>query len=62
VLVFQSLGFAVGPVKEDKGKASIMYVLGSQCDSRFNYSSKLEFECDPKSGEVRHLRVFIRHS
>jgi predicted NUDIX family NTP pyrophosphohydrolase len=54
--MFQSLGFAVGPVKEDKGKASIMYVLGSPCDSGPSYSSKFEFECDPKSGQVRQLQ------
>lgn len=47
----KSLGFAAGPVKGDKGKASIMYALGSVCDSGPNYSSKIEFECDPKSGQ-----------
>jgi hypothetical protein len=53
VLVFQSLGFAVGPVKGDNGKASVMYVSGSACDSLLSYSSKIEFECDPKIGQVR---------
>ena len=62
MLVFQSLGFAVRPVMGDNGTASVMYVLGSVCDSGLNYSSKIEFECDPKSGQVRKLRVFIRHS
>ncbi|GFG28137.1 hypothetical protein Cfor_12522 [Coptotermes formosanus] len=47
----KSLGFPVGPVKGDKGKVSIMYILGSECDSGPNYSSKIEFECDPKSGQ-----------
>lgn len=47
----KSLGFAVGPVKVDSGKVSIMYVYGSTCNSSFNYSSKIEFECDPKSGQ-----------
>ena len=62
VLVFQSLGFALGPVKGDNGKVSIMFVSGSTCDSGLSYSSKLDFYCDPKSGQVRQLRVFIRHS
>jgi len=52
----------MGPVMGDSGKPSVMYGLGSVCDSGLNYSSKIEFECDPKSGQVRQLRVFIRHS
>ncbi|PNF28080.1 hypothetical protein B7P43_G12251 [Cryptotermes secundus] len=47
----KSLGFALGPVKGDKGRAYIMYSQGSVCDSGPNYSSKFEFECDPKSGQ-----------
>lgn len=53
VHVLQSLGFASGPVKGDKGEVFLMYLQGSECDSGPNYSSKFEFECDPKSGQVR---------
>lgn len=53
VYVLQSLGFASGPVKRDKGKVFIMYSQGSECDAGPNYSSVFNFECDPKSGQVR---------
>lgn len=52
ICVLQSLGFASGPVKGDKGKVFIMYLQGSECDSGPDYSSKIDFECDPKSGQV----------
>jgi hypothetical protein len=53
LIVLQSLGFPLAPVKGDKGRAYIMYLQGSACNSGLNYSSKFEFECDPKSGQVR---------
>jgi hypothetical protein len=34
-----------------------MYLQGSACNSGPNYSSKFQFECDPKSGQVRGSAV-----